>query len=124
MYIERLFIGTVVLGMLSFLTACDRDYTPKRLSDIPESAVWAGGPDGGAWIECQVASDGKSNPCKVWSDQTGRLEAQGEFHLEREQRAAAKEELRFTGYGGTQIYLADNRVLVPLPGTDPLIKPQ
>ncbi len=124
MRIEGALLGAIACGALSFLMACNRDYTPKRAAGVPESAVWAGGADGGAWIECQVTPNGKSNPCKIWNDQTGALEAMGDFHMEKALRAATEEELRYQGFDGTRIHLSGDKSMVPLPGTDPLIKPK
>ena len=60
---------------------------------VPNEAVWAGGPDGGSFVFCDVDSRKEVNHCKVWNDFNGQLVESGEYRLLKEGRAANTSEL-------------------------------
>jgi hypothetical protein len=41
----------------------------KRPANVPETAVWAGGADGGAYVLCTVDAVLDANRCTVWDVQ-------------------------------------------------------
>jgi hypothetical protein len=49
---------------------------PKRPQNVPSSARWEGGPDGGNWFECAKETDAKYR-CSVFADVTGVLIVSG-----------------------------------------------
>ena len=79
---------------------------------VPSEAVWAGGPDGGAYIACEADPKRNVNRCRVWNDYTGALVEHGDYQLLNEGRAATKSELVYTwaDFGGW-IGLKGGRVL-------------
>ncbi len=79
------------------LSGC-RPIVSKRHAGIPESAVWAGGYDGGAWFNCDVDQDRKVNRCRVYGEQSGELLIQADFRLKRLGRAATRSELRYDSF--------------------------
>lgn len=96
-------------------SACDRaaNWEPKpKPNKVPKDAVWAGGPDGGAYIRCSFDAERNQNPCVVWNDFTGDVVEQGDYRLLREGRAATESELKFAwaDFGGW-IGLKDGKVL-------------
>ncbi len=88
----------------------------KRPPNVPQNAVWAGGPDGGAYILCTVDKVRDVNPCSVWNQSSGDMRS-GSFRLEKEGRAASQSELNYEGaiitgdHQGT-IYLKNGDFLV------------
>lgn len=101
--------------LLSF--SCDlwiEDYTPERLSGIPSTAVWAGGPDGGAWFECFVDTSRNANWCTVWDDQSGRVIARTQFVEVTTGAGVPVTALQYCFFSGTFIELLDGRRLEPL----------
>jgi hypothetical protein len=78
-----LFVLGVVLGMLGAnLLGTSGSQVPVRPANVPASAQWAGGADGGAWIECSPTGHG-SLACRVFADVTGAMmEEKAEFSLD------------------------------------------
>lgn len=112
-------IPCVLLPVIMALVGCDAEQgnqgrQPQRLPSIPETATWAGGVDGGAWISCEVDESQSANWCTVWDDQTGEVSARTHFVLRDGGGAVASRELRFSGFTGTYIGLLDGRLLEPL----------
>ena len=107
--------GIKALLLLAICTAaagCEHDPQPKeRPHDVPPTAVWAGGPDGGAYFNCSTG--GTANQCTIWSDSTGDVVNSGRFTLENKNRGATSAELQFHGTDGRNILLADGLRLVP-----------
>lgn len=87
---------------------------PERPSTVPETAVWAGGVDGGAWFECSLNIKKNANWCTIWSDQTGDLWARTHFVLQDSGQPVSNSELDYSSFDGTDIQLVDGRLLVPL----------
>jgi hypothetical protein len=87
----------------------------KRPANVPENAVWAGGPDGGAYVLCSVDEPLNVNRCTIWNDYTGDSRS-GVFRLAEDNRAATKPELVYKSammpgdHEGT-IYLKDGKLL-------------
>lgn len=44
------------LSLLTLLVACSCTVPPDRPTSVPADAVWAGGSDGGAWIDCGMST--------------------------------------------------------------------
>lgn len=101
----------LVLGV-----SCRDRSSHLRPAQVPATAVWVGGADGGVWIDCQTGKDGKSNYCKIFNENTGTIEAEGEFLLRGSHRPATREELRFNSFDGYVIRLEDGKVLEPIAG--------
>lgn len=87
---------------------------PERPESVPQSAAWIGGVDGGAWIECSLDNEKRANWCTAWSDQTGAVWARTYFVLRDSGEPVPESELRYSGFSGTYIELADGRVMEPL----------
>src|SRR5262245_32682508 len=47
---KTMYAGAVALIVM---IACAGQAVPERPAGVPHEAVWAGGPDGGAWIACR-----------------------------------------------------------------------
>jgi hypothetical protein len=100
------------LVLVSPLLSCGHPAEPaKRPSGVPADAVWAGGEDGGAYIQCVVDMAHNRDTCKVWNDYTGASSGWGDYRLVKENRAASASELKFAGAGGDSIYLQNGLVL-------------
>jgi hypothetical protein len=89
-----------------------------RPANVPAAAVWAGGPDGGAYVLCTVDNARDLNPCTVWDDYTGDSRS-GDFRLLKEGRAATQSELAYEGAmigsnGEGTIALKDGKLLTML----------
>lgn len=105
--------SVVVFALILLLCSCGEPAPPKRPPSVPSAAVWAGGPDGGSWILCEVDLARNVNRCSVYNENTGELETSGDFVLRGENRAARGSELIYEWFDGTDIGLSGNRVLQP-----------
>lgn len=57
---------------------------PHRPAQVPASAVWKGGADGGFWIDCKPCKDRESAyDCATYNEQTGEVNTRGTFVLRR-----------------------------------------
>jgi hypothetical protein len=67
------------------VASCGRQsYEPARAPGVPAEAVWAGGPDGGAWIFCRGVPNSPDHfTCNIYFDSTGEVWASGEYILRR-----------------------------------------
>ena len=106
-------IAFMVFGVfLIALPSCDKGAVlePRiRPSSVPSSAKWAGGPDGGSYVECSIDKEHNANKCTVWNDYTGQIVESGYYRLSNQNRAATKDELRIKGAdrGGTILLEGD-----------------
>lgn len=107
-------LSACLLGILPLAACCQDVHAPPRLPLIPETATWAGGVDGGAWMQCSLNTKRKTNWCTVWNDQTGEVWARTHFVLRDTGAPVSESELSFTGFNGIYIGLRDGRWLVPL----------
>ena len=111
---------------LTSIVACKGSLTPPpRPHSVPLDAVWAGGAEGGSWIQCVLAKPQDAvYQCKVWEDYEGSVNAQGSFILRKYQweknlgkasyqKINPPQTLRFDFYDGFGIYLKDSQVLLP-----------
>ena len=63
----------IVVGWISNERLSSKDnmsITPQKPSSVPESAIWAGGPDGGMWVNCNKNTLEKLK-CQIFADVTG-----------------------------------------------------
>jgi hypothetical protein len=75
--------------------------------------VWAGGADGGAFIDCRVNTDG-SDSCAVYNDFTGQIWMRDAIYiLKGQSRGATQDELVYLGADGERIFLANGGFLIP-----------
>lgn len=115
-----------------FVLACTPSPSaPPRPLAVPSTAAWAGGADGGAWVDCwRVADvlrqhDGAAHPelddrfdCTIHSER-GTIDAKGRYRLLDVEDGLAlrparepRRVLRFTGWDGCRLHADPNRVLV------------
>jgi hypothetical protein len=87
---------------------------PIRPNSVPQAALWIGGPDGGAWIECRAIGGQRSKRffCSVYADVTGEILNKGAFHLQGESLDAIQLQRLMEAYTGDEIFLGDGRALV------------
>lgn len=76
----------ILFVVLLFLTACSADTTsaekPERLRNIPDSAFWCGGIDGGNWYYVHSIHPHRNNAViSVYNDQDGSLIMKKRFLL-------------------------------------------
>lgn len=75
------FIGFVVGGLFGYSNwKADGSYIPPRPANVPVDATWAGGADGGMWIDCDEG-DTERYQCVVYATVTGVVAESGEFGL-------------------------------------------
>ena len=122
-YPMKLFRVLPVVAVLA-LAGCDRAHAPKRPDAVPVSAVWAGGVDGGVFIDCAPSLKGEPNPCTVYNDGTGDVEMSGKFTLKGQTRGAASDELRYAFADGESVGLQGGSELIPLPAQRPASVPK
>lgn len=101
----------LVVLAASWVTSCRPDATPTKPTTVPSTAVWVGGADGGAWIDCTVDLERNVNPCTIYDDAKGEVWLRGAFVLRGKGRAASREELVYEAFDGKSILLASNDAL-------------
>jgi hypothetical protein len=105
----------LLLAFVFFVYACEKvEMPPPRPTNVPEEAVWAGGEDGGAWIDCSLDIEKGANFCTVYFDRDGDVWARTHFVLRDSGTGLPKSELTYSGFDGLVIYLSEGRVLEPL----------
>jgi len=94
---------------------------------VPADAVWAGGPDGGAFIGCRGVDREPSNAfeCVVFGDGAGEVVARGRF-VTRPTFHVTLGELRrsYAGFDGSSILLANGVALAPDSSDVPWARPE
>lgn len=116
----------LMFSLLAILMACTEQMNqPERPRKVPNTALWAGGADGGAWFLCKDVIDKPLHyDCTIYNDFTGDIGSQGRFILrgytwnEEKKRATYHvveplKELSFRFYDGEKIYLNESRILLP-----------
>src|SRR5882724_5428005 len=102
-------------GLACFLMSCQsgtKTLEPSKPSKVPVAAVWAGGPDGGAFIDCRPASEAHEYDCRIYNDHTGDLWDSGRYRLSSPSPAFdPRQGESYDGFDGERILLRDHRTL-------------
>jgi hypothetical protein len=114
----------VLLGLLLIASGCDSTQAPMRPKLVAESAAWAGGPDGGAWIDCAPSAKEPylEYTCTTYYE-SGNVWSSGVFIVAERQRNGTygfpsgpvlpPRIHRYQDYDGRRIYVSDQRSLIP-----------
>ena len=108
--------ATVLAALLvAMLCACRWDAKsadPPRPDSVPESALWIGGPDGGAFVEVKAPQDNVYAVAVF--DESGDLWFRGPMILDREPEKsfAVGDRSAYSAWDGKRVLLADGRSLV------------
>jgi hypothetical protein len=103
----------IFLSVLSVsVQGCSSSSEPSdRPSQVPSDAIWAGGPDGGAYIRCSDPQ-AKRNKCVVYFA-NGAVWMAGDFVLQQSGQAATQNELQYSYADGNDIGLQGGKTLIP-----------
>lgn len=73
----------IYIPVLLILISCGEKFTPpEKPQNVPTSAVYAGGPDGGTWIDCIRKRQSKFvYLCKRYDEETGLKASEGFYKL-------------------------------------------
>jgi len=105
------------------ISACAFNQAPARPERVPKSAVWAGGPDGGAWIDCRPAAKEPylQYDCTIYYE-SGTIWSSGAFVV-AEGRAGAYRFpsgafppvriSQYVDYDGRRVFVRDGGLLLP-----------
>lgn len=102
------------LLLVCFLFSCSPT-PPARHPNVPSTAVWTGGFEGGSWIDClpePATENGFS--CSIFHEDTGELVMKGTFVAHGAEVREGAAALRFEGFDGDRILLHGGGVLEPL----------
>ena len=114
---------TVVLAFFALLTllvsvSCNSTPSaPPRPPNVPLSAVWVGGRDGGAFLDCTASTD-SLYACSVYNDATGDVWASGKFAPEGRESSMIVQASDYSAYDGRRIILRKG-LLVPIDAARP-----
>lgn len=108
---RRIAEAVMLLSVTSIVACTSKIDPPPHPVGVPQSAIWAGGADGGAFIDCRVNADG-SDTCKVYNDFTGQIWMSGIYVLKGQKRGATREELVPVFADGEEIFLANGAILI------------
>jgi hypothetical protein len=103
---------TLFLGSAVFL-GCKKKEVPRPLG-LPSSAVWAGGEDGGSFIDCMPNKGGEPNDCTVYNENGEVYMERGKYVIKGSNRGASSDELRYTYADGIHIGLEKGLTLIPI----------
>ena len=106
----------IALLAVALAEAC-HGYPPQRPATVPPSADWAGGIDGGEWVDCSVGVDGY-NHCQIFEQTKGLLLLKSRYVLQGLGRPATRSELRYRYVSGKEILLQGGLVLVAVPSSE------
>lgn len=118
MKINRLIFALMVIFISLDIFGCNRseNKSPGRPQNVPLSAIWSGGLDGGVWFDCREDIQNNSNECAIYSDQKGELWIKARYQLQEERRMATPSEFRdpYVDHfpDATVIHLANHKKLV------------
>jgi len=117
------------LLVLFALTSCEdasqseADFEPERPSGVPETAMWIGGVDGGAYVLIEQDDDPGDGiyQASVYGDQAGELWYDGHLKLEPdvEPLPDVSEPSTFSFWDGDILALTDGRRLRSIDEFDP-----
>lgn len=93
----------LALSSATILACCS--HAPPRPPSVPATADWAGGEDGGTYIDCRVSPDGGHDLCTVYGDGDGLVHASGWFVDSRTGRAASAARLEYLWFDEDRIHL-------------------
>lgn len=78
--ITILIIGILILVLNVSKVIKFNDWTPERLSNIPQTAIWSGGPDGGFWFDFLIFEPENNHyRIKIYDDYSGELDFDATF---------------------------------------------
>ena len=109
------YILIVALNVLACCGCNQKLGPPPKPPNVPEAAIWAGGPDGGSWFLCSEIDQGTKYYCKIYDDYTGEILADGPFEAEEGVRIVSFEPSFFDG---DVIVLRGYDKLSPAPAQD------
>lgn len=107
------------------LNGCDDTSNAKiKPFNVPDSAIWAGGVDGGAWFACELTQGFDKYYCSVFNDFNGAVTAKGKYLLLKSRTLEDKNKIVFepiessknisiSFFDGQKIHLKGNFILVP-----------
>lgn len=110
------FLHTVTLSLAITISGCDisvsTNESPTRPDNIPASAIWTGGADGGVFVSISTGQN-KGYHLQVFHE-NGDVWYEGSAHLKPENAnlplpIQAKE---LEGWDGTTLFLSDQRKLI------------
>jgi hypothetical protein len=99
-----------VVLFATFTADCGRD-VPRRPQNVPVSAVWVGGKDGGVFISCSFSHSSEPNACTIYSDTTGQIEMDGQFTSRKASIGVPLDARAFRSFDGSRIYLRNGTIL-------------
>jgi hypothetical protein len=112
-------IALLLAVIMANVLSC-QPYCPTRPPSVPSEAVWAGGPDGGAWIVCKWRTKEPllEYDCQVFSE-TGSLWSNGTYLMATEHgipltglgKGGSISSFQF--YDGRIISISSRRSLIP-----------
>jgi hypothetical protein len=116
---------TAAIAWCAF-AACSRIEPPAHPASVPGSAVWAGGSDGGAWIDCRLAYKEPyvAYTCNLFQD-VGRPLASGTYVLADVRYERGKpvyqptgsltraDVSRYEAFDGVSVLFHGSRILIP-----------
>ncbi len=96
--------------LLVGMSACsNQPKVPPRPNGVPESAVWAGGVDGGAFVDCRYNPTTRLDSCTVYNDGTGEVWMKGTYRLHGTDHGIPLSSKDFDGADGELIQLTSGK---------------
>ncbi len=121
---KKIYFISIVLVMVVLYGCSKSEIEKTKLDNVPDSAIWAGGVDGGNWFYCQEYDEAYKYKCTVYNDYNGAILAVGDFLFRKKQWSKEKrdviyfdvesrQEIEYSFFDGTTIFLKKDFVLVP-----------
>lgn len=109
------FSGYLPVAILIVMESMSEPVPPERPESVPPEAVWAGGFDGGVFIDCiEIKESDSCFDCVVYFDYSGDIWIRDTFCVD--EGTIRMDSLRhvYGGFVGQDIFLTDGRRLAPL----------
>ena len=120
------FLPFIFLPIIVMSCNSSKMQIPKRPLNVPITAMWAGGVDGGHWFDCMPdSSDPFTYICSIYNENTGSTISKGKYLLRslhwdtvNKKNIYLKvseqlKDLKYNSYDGEKINLQNDIVLVP-----------
>ena len=118
MILRQLIIIPKVIALLVFVLAVgafylgfgNQDVQMAKPKNVPHSAQWVGGQDGGDWIRCKESTNSKRVECSMFSELTGELTETATFTRQNFNEPISTVEFDF--YDGDKIVTTNGEILL------------
>ena len=106
---NKIFLITLFIIFISCNTEIKQ---PERPKNVPKTAIWEGGTDGGTWIQCDSTNTDNIFYCKIFNDFDGTLLSEGKYKLDGISQPVDSIRKYLGVFTGSKIILRNKKFLI------------